>query len=79
MTATNCGGWKITYSSRDEAETAAAFQRVSKEVVLCVDSSKLGQQSLAAGFPLDAVSVLITELDPDDSRLDPFRDQVEVR
>ncbi len=65
--------------SLQEAEVKRAFQRLSRELVLCVDSSKLGQQGVAAGFSLEAVSVLITELDPHDKRLDPFRDRVEIR
>lgn len=64
--------------SLQEAEVKRAFQRHSRELVLCVDSSKLGQQSVAAGFSLDAVSLLITELDPHDTRLDPYRDQVDI-
>lgn len=65
--------------SLQEAEVKRAFQHLSRELVLCVDSSKLGQQGVAAGFSLESVSVLITELDPDDTRLDPFRDRVEIR
>lgn len=65
--------------SLQEAEVKRAFQHLSRELVLCVDSSKLGQQAVAAGFSLESVSVLITELDPDDTRLDPFRDRVEIR
>ena len=65
--------------SLQEAEVKRAFQRLSRELVLCVDSSKLGQQGVAAGFTLDTASLLITELEPGDSRLDPFRDQVEIR
>jgi DeoR family fructose operon transcriptional repressor len=62
-----------------EADVKRAFQRVAKELVLCVDSSKLAQHSVAAGFALTEVAVLITELDPRDSRLDEFRDLVELR
>jgi DeoR family fructose operon transcriptional repressor len=62
-----------------EAEVKRAFRRVSREVVLCVDSSKLGQHSVAAGIGLQDVNVLITELDPRDGRLDAFREQVELR
>jgi DeoR family transcriptional regulator, fructose operon transcriptional repressor len=65
--------------SLQEAEVKRAFQRLSRELVLCVDSSKLGERGVAAGFALDSVSVLITELDPDDAKLDPFRDRVEIR
>jgi DeoR family fructose operon transcriptional repressor len=65
--------------SLQEAEVKRAFQRLSRELVLCVDSSKLGQYGEAAGFSLETVSVLITELAPDDVRLDPYRDFVEIR
>jgi DeoR family transcriptional regulator, fructose operon transcriptional repressor len=65
--------------SLQEAEVKRAFQRLSRELVLCVDSSKLGQQGVAAGFALESVTVLVTELDPGDARLEPFRDQVEIR
>lgn len=69
----------VSEVSLHEAEVKRAFQRMSKELVLCVDSSKLGQKSVAVGFAFEAVSVLVTELDPQDARLDPFRDQVEIR
>ena len=62
-----------------EAELKRAFNRVARELVLCIDSSKLEQQSTAAGFALEEVSVLITELAPTDPRLDAFRDLVELR
>jgi DeoR family fructose operon transcriptional repressor len=69
----------VSEVSLHEAEVKRAFLRLSKELVLCVDSSKLGQRSVAAGLALDAVSVLVTELDPRDARLDPFRNRLELR
>jgi DeoR family fructose operon transcriptional repressor len=69
----------VSEVSLPEAEVKRAFQRLSTDLVLCIDSSKLGQRSVAAGFSLDVVSVLVTELEPDDSRLDPYRDQVDIR
>lgn len=65
--------------SLEEAEVKRAFQRLSRELVLCLDSSKLGHQGEAAGFPLESVSVLITELDPQDGRLDAYRGLVDIR
>jgi DeoR family fructose operon transcriptional repressor len=65
--------------SLQEAEVKRAFHRVAKELVLCVDSSKLDQHGVAAGFALDEVAVLVTELDPRDGRLEAFRDLVELR
>ncbi len=62
-----------------EAEMKRAFYHVAKELVLCIDSSKLEQQSTAAGFALEEAAVLITELNPSDTRLDAFRDRVELR
>lgn len=61
-----------------EAELKRAFFRMSKELVLCIDSSKLRQQSTAACLMLSSASVLVTELPPSDSRLNDFRDVVEL-
>ncbi|MBU1588518.1 MAG: DeoR/GlpR family DNA-binding transcription regulator [Actinobacteria bacterium] len=61
-----------------EAEMKRTFFRMAKELVLCIDSSKLRQQSTAACLPLDSVAVLVTELSPSDPRLDEFRDRVEL-
>ena len=59
-----------------EAEMKRTFFRMAKELVLCIDSSKLQQQSTAACLQLTDVTVLVTELSPSDSRLDEFRDRV---
>ncbi|MCS5721018.1 DeoR/GlpR family DNA-binding transcription regulator [Herbiconiux sp. CPCC 203407] len=72
-------GFGTTEVSLAEAQMKRAFFRVSKELVLCIDSSKLQQQSTAASFELSRASVLITELSPADPRLDDFRDLVELR
>nr|WP_274637487.1 DeoR/GlpR family DNA-binding transcription regulator [Microbacterium bovistercoris] len=72
-------GFGTTEVSLAEAQMKRAFARVSKDVVLCLDSSKLMQSATASGLELSRVSVLITELAPGDPRLDEFRDQVEVR
>jgi DeoR family fructose operon transcriptional repressor len=61
-----------------EAEIKRTFFRMSKELVLCIDSSKLRQQSTAACLQLSDATVLVTELAPSDSRLDDFRDLVEL-
>ncbi|MCU1571414.1 MAG: Transcriptional regulator, DeoR family [Naasia sp.] len=68
-----------TEVSLAEAQMKHAFARMSKEIVLCIDSSKLQQQSTAACLELSRVAFLITELPPNDGRLDPFRDLVELR
>jgi DeoR family fructose operon transcriptional repressor len=68
-----------TEVSLAEAQMKLAFARVSKEIVLCIDSSKLQQHATAAALPWPRVAALITELAPSDHRLDAFRDLVELR
>jgi DeoR family fructose operon transcriptional repressor len=64
--------------SLPESQVKRAFATVARETVLCVDSSKLGQRSVALGFPLSEITVMITELKPSDSRLDEYRDLVQL-
>jgi DeoR family fructose operon transcriptional repressor len=61
-----------------EAEVKRALGAVSGEVVLAVDASKLGGRSVAMSFEWEEVSLLVTELDPGDVRLDPYRDRVAI-
>jgi DeoR family fructose operon transcriptional repressor len=63
----------------DEAEVKRALATNADEVVLGIDSSKLRARALAVGIEWDGVDVLVTELDPDDERLRPFRDLAELR
>ena len=48
-------------------------------VVLAVDASKLGGRAVAVGLEWERVDLLVTELDPADARLDPYRHMVELR
>ena len=59
----------------DEAEIKLAMAAVAAEVVLAVDSSKLGQRAPAAGLDADRVAMLVTELDPGDRQLDAYRER----
>jgi DeoR family transcriptional regulator, fructose operon transcriptional repressor len=68
-----------TEVSLAEAQMKQAFAKVSKEIVLCVDSSKLDQEATASGLDLSKIAVLITELAPTDARLDEYRSHVELR
>lgn len=63
----------------EDAEAKSAFAAVSSQVVVAVDSSKLGKRSAARCLGWDRVALLVTELDPTDSALDPYRDLVEIR
>lgn len=63
----------------EDADAKSAFAAVSVHVVVAVDSSKLAKRSSARCLGWDRIDLLVTELDPGDERLDPFREQVEIR
>jgi DeoR family transcriptional regulator, fructose operon transcriptional repressor len=62
----------------EEVEVKQAMAAVSAQVVLLVDSSKLDGRAHVRSLPWDDVDVLVTELEPDDARLDAYRELVEV-
>jgi DeoR family fructose operon transcriptional repressor len=64
--------------SIEEAEFKRAMAGVAEEVVLAVDSSKLCGRAMAVSVSWEQVTTLVTELDPIDVRLDPFRDRVAI-
>ena len=66
-------------ASLEEAEVKLALADVAAEVVVAVDSSKLGQSAPARGFSPDRVAILVTELDPNDARLDAYREGWRIR
>jgi DeoR family fructose operon transcriptional repressor len=66
-------------ASVEEAEVKRAFASTSGQIVLAVDHSKLGTRARARMFSLEEIGLLVTDLDPADRRLDPYRDQVELR
>ncbi len=47
--------------------------------MLAVTASKLAHRAPARAFAFDRIDVLVTELDPTDWRLDPFRDHATIR
>jgi DeoR/GlpR family transcriptional regulator of sugar metabolism len=57
----------------EEAEVKRAVAAGAVEVVLAADASKLGGRAVAVGLDWERVDVLVTELDPDDERLAPYR------
>jgi len=62
----------------EEAEVKRSIAQGAHDVVLAVDSSKLGGRAVAVGIDWERVDVLVTELDPGDERLTPYRDFVRV-
>jgi DeoR family fructose operon transcriptional repressor len=65
--------------SLEEAQVKRALNAAASRVILAVDHSKLGTRAQARMFALDEISLLVTDLEPDDARLDPYRAGVEVR
>lgn len=62
----------------EEASVKRAFAAVAERVVVAVDSAKLDSSASARAFALDAIDVLVTDLDPTDERLDAYRSRVEL-
>jgi DeoR family transcriptional regulator, fructose operon transcriptional repressor len=56
-----------------ESQVKHAFARRSRQIVLCIDSSKLDATAIATTFDLSEIHLLITELNPADHRLDAYR------
>jgi len=63
----------------EEAEVKRALADASASVVVAVDSAKLDHRGAARCLGLGRVDVLVTELDPRDPVLDPYRAHCEVR
>jgi DeoR family fructose operon transcriptional repressor len=61
-----------------DAEVKLAFAATAAETVLAVDSSKLDSRAPARTFPIEELAFLVTELDPEDPRLDRYRDRCEL-
>ena len=62
----------------DEAEVKRSIVATAGEVVVAVDASKLDGRAIAVGLEWGEVDVLVTELDPSDERLAPYRDLVRI-
>lgn len=65
-------------ASLAEAEIKRAFGVTSSRIVLAVDRSKLNTRAQARMFALADVALVVTELDPADTRLDEYRDAVDL-
>jgi DeoR family transcriptional regulator, fructose operon transcriptional repressor len=57
----------------EEAEVKRALAGGAAEIVLAVDSSKLERRATVVCLGWTAIDLLVTELDPADTRLDPYR------
>lgn len=67
-----------TEPTAEEVEMKQAMVAVSSSVVLVADSTKLDRRAHVRSIELGQVDVLVTELAPEDERLDPYRGLVEL-
>lgn len=65
--------------SLEEAQVKEVFAERSEQTILLLDASKLGRSSVAHGLDWARIDILVTDLDPRDERLDPYRDLTELR
>jgi DeoR family fructose operon transcriptional repressor len=66
-------------SCAEEAEVKRVLAAMASDVVVAVDSSRLDQRAVAVSLEWGSVNTLVTELDPDDSRLARYRELIEIR
>lgn len=71
-------GFGTTEATLEEAEVKEALAASATEVVVAVDSTKLGQRGAARCLPPDRIHTLVTDLDPGDDRLRPWRGHCHV-
>ena len=63
----------------EDAEAKSALAASATHVVVAVDAGKLDQRAAARCLAVDRIDVLVTDLDPTDARLDPYREHAEIR
>lgn len=61
-----------------ESEVKRAFSQTSNRIVLAVDHGKLGTRAQARVFDFEDIDLLVTDLEPSDQLLDPYRDIVDI-
>jgi DeoR family fructose operon transcriptional repressor len=62
----------------EEAEVKRTIAANAGSVVLAVHGSKLGTRAVAVGLEWEAVDTLVTDLDPGDQRLAPYRARARI-
>jgi DeoR family fructose operon transcriptional repressor len=78
MSAAGVGTDGTTEPTLREAQAKRAFADCAEKTVLIADSSKLGQTSIATAFEWTEIDHLVTELDPEDARLEEIRGLVDI-
>lgn len=64
--------------SAEECEIKKLMAELSDHVVVAVDSQKLSAGAAARCLPWEGIDLMVTELNVSDTRLDPYRDHVEL-
>lgn len=64
--------------SVEEAELKQVMAENAAMTVVCVDSSKLRRRSVARALAREDISAIVTELDPEDDRLEPYREFADI-
>jgi len=64
--------------SLEEAAVKQVLVASAGTSVVLADSSKLGQQALVRALEWNSIDVLVTDLEPNDERLDEYRNLVEI-
>ncbi|MCW5952484.1 MAG: DeoR/GlpR transcriptional regulator [Propionibacteriaceae bacterium] len=67
-----------TESTLEGAEVKRMLRRRSQSVVVAADSTKLSRIAPAVALEVSEIDLLVTELDPADPALDPYRGHVEL-
>lgn len=67
-----------TEATLEEAEVKQALAAVAAEVVVAVDGSKLDHRGAARCLPPERIDVLVTDLDPGDDRVRPWKGRCRV-
>ncbi len=62
----------------EEADVKRTLEAVAGDVVLAVDATKLNTRSMAVSLEWGKISTLVTDLDPKDPQLDPYRDKTQI-
>ncbi|MGD8169116.1 DeoR/GlpR family DNA-binding transcription regulator [Herbiconiux sp. P16] len=62
----------------EEGQVKRELVRASRETVLLINSAKLERRATAVAIPWAQISIVVTELDPADPRLDALRPLVEL-
>lgn len=63
----------------EEAQVKRELMRAARETVLLITAAKLGRRAAAVAIPWESISIVVTELDPSDSRLNGIRPLADLR